>query len=98
MGVLSKTSYILVAGAGAEALLLDFVADTALLFVASMILAIIVTALLTLDDVRQALVAGMVASIIIVISYIIEPIALIYVAIIFFLIALFYRPKKKKDR
>jgi hypothetical protein len=98
MGVLTKISYILVAGASAEALLLDFVADTTILFVASMILAIIVTALLTLDDVRQALVAGLVASIIIVIFYIIEPVALIYVAIIFFLIMLFYRPKTIKDR
>ncbi len=98
MGVLTKISYILVAGAGAEALLLDFVADNTILFVASMILAIIVTALLTLDDVRQALVAGLVASIIIVIFYIIEPVALIYVAIIFFLIMLFYRPKTIKDR
>lgn len=98
MGVLTKISYILVAGAGAEALLLDFDANNTILFVASMILAIIVTALLTLDDVRQALVAGLVASIIIVIFYIIEPVALIYVAIIFFLIMLFYRPKTIKDR
>jgi hypothetical protein len=98
MGVLTKISYILVAGAGAEALLLDFVADTSILFVAIMILAILVTTLLTLDNVRQALMAGLVASIIIAICYIIEPVALIYVAIIFFLIVLFYRPKNIKYR